>query len=93
MSHLRQPLIIGAIVIGFATTYTRDKLGRITQQLETVNGIPASFDYSYDLAGRLAAVAVNVWRNAIRAACVNSPDTFWPRPFFDGLTGTPVKEP
>ena len=43
----------------YATSYTRDKLGRITQQLETVNGTLASFDYSYDLAGRLAAVAVN----------------------------------
>jgi len=37
----------------FNTSYTRDKLGRITQKVETIAGITATTDYSYDLAGRL----------------------------------------
>ncbi|QGX03810.1 hypothetical protein AL038_19440 [Beggiatoa leptomitoformis] len=36
--------------------YTRDKAGRITQKLETIEGITHSIDYSYDLAGRLIEV-------------------------------------
>ncbi|EIJ42393.1 RHS repeat-associated core domain protein [Beggiatoa alba B18LD] len=36
--------------------YTHDKAGRITQKLETIEGITHSIDYSYDLAGRLIEV-------------------------------------
>ena len=40
----------------FATQFTRDKLGRITQKVETVSGQTHTFDYSYDLGGRLTDV-------------------------------------
>jgi len=49
----------------FATTelldvqYTRDDLGRITQRIETVDGITRAFEYGYDDAGRLANVKRN----------------------------------
>ncbi|MGH8488937.1 MAG: RHS repeat domain-containing protein, partial [Gammaproteobacteria bacterium] len=39
--------------------YTRDALGRITQKTETQGGLTATFDYSYDLAGRLIEVKQN----------------------------------
>ncbi|HNG29967.1 MAG TPA: RHS repeat-associated core domain-containing protein [Blastocatellia bacterium] len=43
-----------------AITYTRDKLGRITQKVESVLGGTAStYDYSYDAAGRLTQVKLN----------------------------------
>src|SRR5574337_1435992 len=43
----------------YATQYTRDKLGRITQQVETIGGVPTTFDYSYDIAGHLIEVRTN----------------------------------
>ncbi len=43
----------------FKTDFTRDKLGRITQKIETVGGSTNTFDYSYDLAGRLTEVKLN----------------------------------
>ncbi|MDE2179981.1 MAG: tandem-95 repeat protein [candidate division NC10 bacterium] len=43
----------------YAAQYTRDKLGRITQQVETIGGVTTTFDYSYDLAGRLIQVQQN----------------------------------
>ncbi len=43
----------------FAATYTRDVLGRITQKVETVDGITETWDYTYDAAGRLATVTLN----------------------------------
>ncbi|MGE3298431.1 MAG: hypothetical protein AB7I68_13910, partial [Porticoccaceae bacterium] len=43
----------------FATSYSRDKLGRITQKVETVAGTSETSDYSYDLAGRLDTVTVD----------------------------------
>lgn len=39
--------------------YVRDRLGRITQKTEMVEGIEAVYDYSYDEAGRLAGVQVD----------------------------------
>jgi RHS repeat-associated protein len=36
--------------------YTRDGAGRITQRAETIQGVPHSFGFSYDTAGRLSAV-------------------------------------
>ena len=41
----------------FSTQFTRDKLGRITQKIETINGTSHTYDYSYDLAGRLTQVS------------------------------------
>lgn len=40
----------------YSTSYSRDKLGRITQKLETLEGIATTFDYRYDVAGRLIEV-------------------------------------
>jgi RHS repeat-associated protein len=40
----------------FETIFTRDKLGRITQKAETVDGVTTVFDYNYDDAGRLELV-------------------------------------
>ena len=37
-------------------SYARDRLGRITSKTETIEGIASTYDYSYDLAGRLTAV-------------------------------------
>ncbi len=39
--------------------YTRDKLGRITQKVETVSGGTDTFAYTYDTAGRLTDVTKN----------------------------------
>jgi YD repeat-containing protein len=43
----------------YAVTSTRDKLGRITEQTETIAGITTTVEYTYDLAGRLIAVIQN----------------------------------
>jgi RHS repeat-associated protein len=40
----------------FATSFVRDKLGRISQKTETVQGVTHVFDYTYDTAGRLTNV-------------------------------------
>ncbi|TLY22515.1 MAG: RHS repeat-associated core domain-containing protein, partial [Nitrospirae bacterium] len=39
--------------------YTRDKLGRITQKVETIGGVTDTFVYTYDTAGRLTDVNKN----------------------------------
>ncbi len=43
----------------FTVAYMRDKLGRITQNMETVSGVTDTFDYTYDAAGRLKDVKKN----------------------------------
>ncbi len=43
----------------YDVTYTRDKLGRITQKVETVLGQTVTTSYTYDLAGRLTEVTEN----------------------------------
>ena len=43
----------------FTTTFTRDKLGRITQKVETISGTTTTFDYTHDTAGRLQEVKTN----------------------------------
>jgi RHS repeat-associated protein len=43
----------------FSTQYTYDPLGRITRKVETVQGETDTYDYSYDLAGRLERVKLN----------------------------------
>lgn len=40
----------------FETTYTRDKLGRIVTKVETVQGETSTYEYSYDLPGRLSEI-------------------------------------
>ncbi len=43
-----------------STTFTRDKLGRITQKVESVQGGSANtYDYTYDAVGRLTQVKLN----------------------------------
>ncbi len=39
--------------------YTRDKLGRVSQRVETVGGVTATYTYAYDAAGRLREVRRN----------------------------------
>jgi RHS repeat-associated protein len=41
----------------FSNTYTRDKLGRITQKIETIGGVTSTYDYSYSTAGQLTGVS------------------------------------
>ena len=44
----------------YSTTHTRDKLGRVTQKIETIGGGAANtYDYAYDTAGRLMQVKLN----------------------------------
>ncbi len=43
----------------FSVQYTRDALGRITQKVETIQGTTTTFNYTYDLAGRLTEVRQN----------------------------------
>lgn len=43
----------------YSSAYSRDALGRITQKTEVIGGVSTTFDYSYDSAGRLAAVSRN----------------------------------
>lgn len=40
----------------YKTDFIRDKLGRITRKVETIGGVAHTFDYTYDLAGRLIEV-------------------------------------
>ncbi len=43
----------------YSVDYTRDKLGRITQKVEILQGVTTTFDYEYDLLGQLASVTTN----------------------------------
>jgi RHS repeat-associated protein len=44
----------------FSIDYTRDKLGRITQKTESINGAPVdTYNYFYDINGQLIQVDVN----------------------------------
>ncbi len=43
----------------FAQQYNYDKLGRITAKTETISGTTTVYSYTYDLPGRLSAVARN----------------------------------
>jgi YD repeat-containing protein len=40
----------------YSVNFTRDQLGRSTQKTETIGGVTTIYDYTYDLAGRLAQV-------------------------------------
>ncbi|MBT3022617.1 MAG: hypothetical protein KUF77_01450 [Candidatus Thiodiazotropha sp. (ex Lucina aurantia)] len=43
----------------FGVSYTRDKLGRITEKIEIIEGLSTTYVYGYDLAGRLETIAEN----------------------------------
>jgi RHS repeat-associated protein len=43
----------------YAVIYTRDRLGRITEKVETIVGVATTYGYTYDTAGRLTAVTKN----------------------------------
>jgi len=54
-----EPLRQAAAVAGaslFETTFTRDPLGRIVEEVETIAGTTTTFAYAYDGAGRLVEV-------------------------------------
>lgn len=50
---------LGGATALFEQSYTRDTLGRITQKVETISGVTTTFEYDYDLAGRLIGVKQN----------------------------------
>ncbi|MEQ1605006.1 MAG: RHS repeat-associated core domain-containing protein [Pyrinomonadaceae bacterium] len=43
----------------YDVTYTYDKLGRITQKVETIGGATTTYGYGYDSSGRLRTVTLN----------------------------------
>jgi len=43
----------------YDVSYSRDALGRITQQSEVLQGVTSNIDYTYDLADRLTNVVLN----------------------------------
>ena len=43
----------------YAATYARDSLGRISQKQEILDGVTTTYDYAYDLAGRLTEIKTN----------------------------------
>ncbi len=43
----------------YNVSYSRDKLGRVTQKVETISGTTTTYDYSYDADRRLSEVKVN----------------------------------
>ncbi|MBN4080473.1 hypothetical protein JYT31_02300 [Beggiatoa alba] len=43
----------------YQSNYTRDGLGRITRKVETIAGSNTTYDYHYDLVGRLDQVSTN----------------------------------
>jgi YD repeat-containing protein len=43
----------------YGVEYTRDKQGRIAQQVETIGGATTTYDYGYDRAGRLKELKQN----------------------------------
>jgi hypothetical protein len=54
-----EPSSYAATVSGnpvYETAFTRDRLGRITRKVETIGGTETTYDYGYDLAGRLDTV-------------------------------------
>lgn len=64
----------------YRTEYTRDKLARITEKRETVDGLTSVFQYDYDLAGRLDQVRRNGQLLSDYAFDGNSNRTQWTRP-------------
>ena len=43
----------------YTSTYTRDKLGRITNKVEMIQGVTKTYAYGYDAAGRLDTVTID----------------------------------
>ena len=43
----------------YRANYTRDKLGRIIEKIETMEGVTTTYTYGYDLAGRLETVSLD----------------------------------
>ncbi|PJA25697.1 MAG: hypothetical protein COX57_02035, partial [Alphaproteobacteria bacterium CG_4_10_14_0_2_um_filter_63_37] len=50
---------VGAGTNLLSDTYVRDALGRIVQKSETIQGSTTTYDYGYDVAGRLSEVKEN----------------------------------
>ncbi|WP_303900979.1 hypothetical protein [Thiohalomonas denitrificans] len=53
-----ETVIVGGEPV-LTTTYTRDKLGRITEKRETTGGTTKTYAYGYDTTGRLETVKTN----------------------------------
>ncbi len=61
----------------YSVDYTRDAGGRLTRKVEMVGGVSATYDYRYDLAGRLDEVKKNDVVVATYAYDTNSNRTSW----------------
>jgi len=67
----------------YRTQFTRDALGRITSKVETINGAADTYDYTYDLAGRLIGVLKNGVTNSTYTYDTNSNRTSYTGPLGD----------
>jgi RHS repeat-associated protein len=56
----------------YRAQFTRDALGRATRKVETIAGATDTYDYTYDVAGRLVAVTTNGIASAAYAYDGNS---------------------
>ena len=69
----------------FSVDYTvRDDLGRIKQRVETLGGVTATYDYTYDLAGRLTDIDKDGTPQAHYDYDANSNRTGWTDPWGTG---------
>jgi RHS repeat-associated protein len=68
----------------YAATYTRDELGRIKRKAETIGGTTATYDYTYDPAGRLTDVMKDGAPQAHYDYDANSNRTAWADPWGSG---------
>jgi RHS repeat-associated protein len=64
----------------FSDQYTRDKLGRITEKTELADGVSTTYDYTYDMAGRLTQVSKNGYAIAAYTYDANGNRLSWASP-------------
>jgi RHS repeat-associated protein len=64
----------------YRTQFTRDALGRITQKIETIQGVTDTYVYSYDVSGRLIGVVKNGMTSSAYTYDVNSNRTSYTGP-------------
>jgi len=69
----------------YQAAYSRDRIGRITQKVETISGVSTTYDYAYDTAGRLTEVK----RNGVQSESYGY-DANDNRTSALGLAGTPT---
>ena len=65
----------------YRAQFTRDALGRVTQKIETIQGVADTYGYSYDLGGRLVGVTRNGMSSAAYTYDANSNRASYAGPF------------